>query len=153
MWNSSFMYTTLPHLKLVGDPIGSISSWLKMAYSFSKWWEITTDPTLYWTGFLAWLKRCLYKKYRRKRQIWITLIYDLCFNSMYFMNDFRVYERNAWGFAINKIPLMKTGNNVQMSKYFKQMFNITQILFILFFQTKIIHERRNTIGVRFSSIS
>lgn len=72
---------------------------------------------------------------------------------MYFMNDFRVYERNAWGFAINKIPLMKTGNNVQMSKYFKQLFNITQILFILFFQTKIIHERRNTIGVRFSSIS
>lgn len=52
--------------------------------------------------------------------MWITLIYDLCFNSMYFMNDFRVYERNAWGFAINKIPLMKTGNNVQMSKYFKK---------------------------------
>lgn len=60
------MYTTLPHLKLVGDPIGR-SSWLKMAFSFSKWWEITTDSTLYWSGFLAWLKRCLYKKYRRKR--------------------------------------------------------------------------------------
>lgn len=35
--------------------------------------------------------------------MWITLIYDLCFNSVYFINDFRkIYERNAWGFAINK---------------------------------------------------
>lgn len=85
--------TTLPHLKLVGDPIGSISSWLKMAYSFSKWWEITTDSTLYWTWFLTWLKRCLYKKYRRERQ-------NLDYIDLWFVFQLDVLhkwlQRNLW---------------------------------------------------------